>query len=244
MNAYQVHLEIFEGPLDLLLFLIKKNDLDITDIPIAQITQEYLELLDLMKELNLEVAGEFLVMASTLMQIKSHMLLPSPEAEEEEGPDPRAELVSKLLEYQKYKQAAQFLDSRSASGYKDIFYRGSPRFNEEDKTLDLDLFGLLGALRKVLSRLPDTKELEAEAFPVEDRIRKILYLLESRPSIALEELFRDETRRGGVISCFLALLELVKLQKIFARQSGLFGEVRIFKKTELPEEIKNGTESN
>src|SRR6266851_8307249 len=104
-----VSLEIFEGPMDLLLHLIKKNDLDIKDIPIAEITHEYLQYLDLMKDLNLEMAGEFLVMASTLMQIKSQMLLPSPEGEEAEGPDPRAELINKLLEYQRYKEAASLL---------------------------------------------------------------------------------------------------------------------------------------
>src|SRR5271154_2575839 len=108
--GYEVHLEIFEGPLDLLLFLIKKNDLDIYDIPLHEITQEYLSYLDIIKDLNLETAGDFLVMASTLMQIKARTLLPSQEALEEQGPDPRAELISKLLEYQKYKEAAKFLE--------------------------------------------------------------------------------------------------------------------------------------
>src|SRR5471030_1592807 len=104
-----VSLDVFEGPLDLLLHLIKKNDLEISDIPIAQITQEYLSYIDLMKDLNLEMAGEFLVMASTLMQIKAQILLPSPESEPEEGPDPRTELMNKLLEYQRYKEAASVL---------------------------------------------------------------------------------------------------------------------------------------
>ena len=107
---YDVHLELFEGPLDLLLYLIKKSDLEIAEIPIAQITSEYLEYIDLMKELNLDVAGEFLVMASTLMQIKARMLLPSPE--EEEGPDPAEELKARLLEYQKFKEAAKTLSER------------------------------------------------------------------------------------------------------------------------------------
>src|SRR5690348_7990055 len=108
-SSVDVRLDNFEGPLDLLLFLIKKSDLDIYDIPIANITQEYLSYLDLIKELNLETAGEFLVMASTLMQIKAQMLLPSPEGDEAEGPDPREELVNKLLEYQRYKEAASML---------------------------------------------------------------------------------------------------------------------------------------
>ena len=125
---YEVHLEMFEGPLDLLLFLIKKNDLDIYDIPISQITQEYLSYLSLMKDLNLDVAGEFLVLASTLMQVKARTLLPSQDAEEE-GPDPRAELVAKLVEYQKFKEAAKFLDRRAAE-FSDVFYRGAPHFAE------------------------------------------------------------------------------------------------------------------
>src|SRR5437762_9764165 len=117
-----VSLEIFEGPLDLLLHLIKKNDLEISDIPIAQITHEYLAYLDLMKDLDLETAGEFLVMASTLMQIKAQMLLPSPEVEPEEGPDPRTELINKLLEYQQYKEAANILGGYNEKA-KDTFYR-------------------------------------------------------------------------------------------------------------------------
>src|SRR5205823_4610795 len=115
-----VRLENFEGPLDLLLFLIRKEDLDIYDIPIAKITQEYLSYLDLIKELNLETAGEFLVMAATLMQIKSQMLLPSPEGETAEGPDPRAELINKLLEYQRYKEAASVLTVYNEKA-KDIY---------------------------------------------------------------------------------------------------------------------------
>src|SRR5579864_230668 len=131
-SAIDVRLENFEGPLDLLLYLIRKNDLDIYDIPIAHITQEYLSYLDLMKDLNLETAGEFLVMASTLMQIKAQLLLPSPEAEQEEGPDPRAELVNKLLEYQQFKEAAGILATYNEKA-KDVYYRTvPPRFGEEE----------------------------------------------------------------------------------------------------------------
>lgn len=185
-----------------------------------------------MKELNLEVAGEFIVMASTLMQIKSHLLLPSQGTEEEDGPDPREELISKLLEYQRVKQAAQFLESRAAEGYKDILYRGSPRFSEEEKTLDLGLFEMLEAVRRVMARLPGPgTEVEGEAFPVEEKIDKILFLLKGRSFISLEDLFKEETKRGGVVSCFLALLELVKQQKVFARQEQGFGPIHIFKKT-------------
>src|SRR3982751_4520955 len=127
-----VRLENFEGPLDLLLFLIRKNDLDIYDIPIASITQEYLSYLDVIKDLNLETAGEFLVMASTLMQIKAQMLLPSPEGAEAEGPDPRQELVNKLLEYQRYKEAAGLLTVYNEKA-KDVYYRQVPPPFSEDE---------------------------------------------------------------------------------------------------------------
>src|SRR5207245_1041518 len=130
------------GPLDLLLFLIRKNDLDIYDIPIANITQEYLSYLDLIKELNLETAGEFLVMASTLMQIKAQMLLPSPEGEEAEGPDPRTELINKLLEYQRYKEAASMLTTYNEKA-KDVYYcQAPPPFKDDEFVLSASVFEL------------------------------------------------------------------------------------------------------
>lgn len=231
--AIEVHLEMFEGPLDLLLFLIKKDDLDINDIPIARITKEYLAYLDVMKELNLELAGEFLVLASTLMSIKAKMLLPSNQSEENEGPDPRAELAAKLAEYQKFKQAASFLERR-ADEFKDIFYRGAPHFEEAEKTVGIGTFDLLSALREVLERAEpgESKEVLGEEFPIEEKMEKIMGLLEKAPTLAWEELFAGERKRKGVISCFLALLELTKLQKIFIRQEGNFGKIVIFKKTE------------
>lgn len=230
--AIEVHLEMFEGPLDLLLYLIKKDDLDINDIPIARITKEYLAYLDVIKELNLELAGEFLVLASTLMAIKAKMLLPSQEAPENEGPDPRAELAAKLAEYQKFKQAANFLEKR-ADEFKDIFYRGAPTFEESEKMLGIGTFELIEALREVLDRAEvETKEVVGEEYPIEEKMEKILFLLESKPAVSWEELFADERRRRGIISCFLALLELTKLQKIFVRQEGNFGKIMIFKKTE------------
>lgn len=227
---YEVHLEVFEGPLDLLLFLIKKDDLDIYNIPISHITQEYLAYLDMMKDLNLDMAGEFLVLAATLMGIKARTLLPSQAEEEAEGPDPRDELVAKLVEYQKFKQAAKFLEAQ-AERFRDVYYRGAPRFEESEKTLDLGLFDLLGALREILDRAEDkSKEVLGEEFPIEEKIEKILFLLGSRPSVAWEEIFAGERKRRGIISCFLALLELVKLQKIFIRQDGNFGRIAVYKK--------------
>jgi segregation and condensation protein A len=228
-RPYEVHLEIFEGPLDLLLFLIKKNDLDIADIPIAQITGEYLGYLDLMRELNLEVAGEFLVVASTLMQIKARSLLPPAPGDEEAGPDPREELVQKLQEYQKFKSAAAFLNQR-AEEFKDVHFRGAPRFKAEEKTLQVSMLDLMSALREILERVPETRGIEAEEFPIEEKMRKILFLLESNPRLPLSEVFSDERRRPGVIACFLGLLELIKLQSVMARQDEPFAPIYIIRK--------------
>ncbi|MBI4424445.1 MAG: segregation/condensation protein A [Elusimicrobia bacterium] len=233
-KEYEVHLEMFEGPLDLLLFLIKKNDLDVYDIPISQITQEYLSYLDLMKDLSLEVAGEFLVLAATLMQIKARMLLPSPEKDEDEGPDPRAELVAKLLEYQKFKSAAKFLEERAAE-YQNVFYRGAPRFAEEEKSLNLRIFDLLDTLREILDRAEDRGiQVLGEEFPIEEKMQRILYLLEGQPFVTFRSIFKDERKRLGILTCFMALLELIKLQKIFARQDLQFGEILIYKREPPP----------
>ncbi|MBI4387261.1 MAG: segregation/condensation protein A [Elusimicrobia bacterium] len=229
-ETYEVHLEVFEGPLDLLLYLIRKSDLDIYNIPISEITREYLSTIELMKDLNLEAAGEFLVMASTLMQIKAQMLLPSHGAEPEEGPDPRRELVSKLLEYQRFKGAARFLEER-AENFKGVFYRGAPFFSDDEKTLRVSMFELLSTLREILDSAEDRgMVVMGEQFPVEEKIEKILRLLAQRPYVAFREIFQGETRRLAILSCFLALLELIKLQKAFARQEAPFSEILIYKK--------------
>ncbi|MBI4347168.1 MAG: segregation/condensation protein A [Elusimicrobia bacterium] len=233
-KEYEVHLEMFEGPLDLLLFLIKKNDLDVYDIPISQITQEYLSYLDMMKDLNLEVAGEFLVLASTLMQIKARTLLPSQDADEAEGPDPRAELVQKLLEYQKFKEAAKFLDRRGAE-FSNVFYRGAPTFAEEEKSLNLRIFDLLDTLKEILERAEDKGiQVAGEEFPIEEKMQKILYLLEGKTHVTFRDVFKDERKRLGIMTCFMALLELIKLQKIFARQDFHFGEILVYKREPPP----------
>jgi segregation and condensation protein A len=240
-----VHLEVFEGPLDLLLFLIKKDDLDINNIPISRITSEYLSYLDVMKELDLDIAGEFLVTATTLMAIKARTLLPSQPEGPEEGPDPRQELVAKLLEYQKFKQAAQFLDTR-ASEFRDVFYRGEPSFDDADKTLAIGVFDLVGALREILDRTGiESREVAGEEFPVETRIEKILFLLSQKPALGWEEIFADERKRRGVLSCFFALLELVRMQKVFIRQEANFGRIMIFKReTQVAEPIVTAAEDN
>lgn len=235
--GYEVHLEMFEGPLDLLLYLIRKNDLDIYNIPISRITEEYLSTLDLMKDLNLDMAGEFLVTAASLMAIKARTLLPSPAAElEEEGPDPRAELMAKLLEYQKFKSAAQFLEKRGDE-YKDVFYRGVPQFDESEKSLSLSLFDLLSSLKEILDRAEDKgKVVSGEDFPIEEKIAKILFMLEGASTITWLEIFADERKKRGILSCFLAVLELVKLQRIIVRQEGQFGKIVVCKKENFRED--------
>ncbi|MEW6040750.1 MAG: segregation/condensation protein A [Elusimicrobiota bacterium] len=234
-TAYDVHLEIFEGPLDLLLYLIKKNDLNIYDIPVSQITAEYMEYLEIMKELNLDVAGEFMSIAATLMQIKSRSLLPVHSADEEEGPDPRQELVNRLLEYQKYKNASDILlqKEKQQEGY---FYREGPVFSDEDFSVDATLFDLIESFREALRTLPkEIKEIIYEEIPIEEKIRKILNLLQSAPADAsgkkfliFKNLLLDEKTRMGMVVVFLALLELIRLKQVVARQSRTFGEIRVY----------------
>jgi len=228
MNAIDIHLENFEGPLDLLMHLIKKNNLDIYDIPISHITSEYLQYLEMMKNFNLEVAGEFLVMAATLMQIKAKMLLPAPEMPEGEGgPDPRGALVSMLEEYQRYKEASKDMHGRFNT-YKDAFYRGSPVFSSEEKYLDLDFYALMDAVKRAFERTESSHGVEADQFPIESRVAKIEKMLEGREWLLLDEVFSSETKRRGVITCFMALLELIKQRKILVSQDEAYSEVRIY----------------
>ncbi len=234
-KPYQVTLELFEGPLDLLLFLVKKDDLDIHNIPIALITTEYLKYLDMMKELNLDVAGEFLVMAATLMAYKARALLPSQAAlNEEDGPDPTAELAQKLLEYQKFKEATKFFAGK-ADEMAGTYFRGAPVFEEAEKSPNLSLFELMDHIRVILADADEedeSRQVAGEEFPIEEKIAKIMFLLSNVSVIAWEDLFADERKRRGIIACFLAMLELTKLQKIFIRQDANFGKIRIFKKEE------------
>ncbi|MFI5349723.1 MAG: segregation and condensation protein A [Elusimicrobiota bacterium] len=231
-KAYQVNLELFEGPLDLLLFLVKKDDLDIHNIPISHITKEYLSYLELLKELNLDVAGEFLVMAATLMAYKSRALLPSQAVlNEEDGPDPAAQLAAKLLEYQKFKEASKFLMGK-ADEMSNVFFRGAPHFEEADKSPNLSLFELMDHIKVILAGADEedeSRQVAGEEFPIEEKIEKIMFLLSHVSVISWEELFADERKRRGIIACFLAMLELTKLQKIFIRQDANFGKIRIFK---------------
>jgi segregation and condensation protein A len=229
---YTFRLEGFEGPLDLLLHLIQKNELDIFNIPIALVTEQYLEYLQLMKVLNLDVAGEYLLMASTLLHIKSKMLLPKSLEGEEEEEDPRAELIRRLLEYQKYKEAAGELEKRPMLD-RDVFIRlMAPELEEvpEEESIEVNLFELLEAFRQVLERVrADTvHEVILEHLSVEDKIQEILTLLgrENR-SMAFHRLFPEQASRRVVVITLLAILELVKMKRIRIFQLALFETIRV-----------------
>ncbi len=221
----RVNVEVFEGPLDLLLYLIKKDELDIYDIPIAHITGEYLAYLELMKELNLDVAGEFLVMAATLAQIKSRMLLPREEGEgvaEEE--DPRAELVRRLLEYQRYKEASISLEDRELLDF-DVFAHPAIAEAEipvplSDEKVEATLYDLVSALKLVLERLPEPKvhEVIRETVSITARIYQVIDVLRGRERVEFLELFSEDRTRPMVIITFLSLLELMKLRLIKCEQ--------------------------
>ncbi len=230
-ESIRIHLDVFEGPMDLLLHLIKKDNLDIYDINISEITSQYLEYLDIMKQLNLELAGEFLVMASTLMQIKARQLLPSQvPTSEEDGPDPAKELIEKIVEYQKFKLAAGYLQDNFEK-YKDNFYKSAPVFDGNERVLNIQLFDLLAAVRRAFENLESRENadlLKIEEFPIDKKIEKVLYLLERKPWILVDEVFLGETKKRGVITCFMAVLELLKIGKILARQDGEGLEIRLY----------------
>src|SRR6185369_6857543 len=233
-TACLVSTEAFEGPLDLLLHLIKKNEVDIYNIPIAAISRQYLDYLDLMRELNLDVAGEFLVMASTLIQIKSQMLLPlspDPETDEDQVQDPRAELVRRLLEYERYREASELLASRAILD-RDVFARKflPPELDvaaPDDALPEIDLFELVDAFRRILAKAPKDSfhEVGSENISIADRIADILLYLEGKESVEFEELFVGTNTREFIVASFLAVLELCKLRMIKLSQFENYGSI-------------------
>jgi len=226
----RVRLPAFEGPLDLLLHLIQQQEVEIADIPIAKITKQYLETLELMRELDLEVAGEFLVMAATLMRIKARTLLPAAIAEEEEE-DPREGLVRQLMEYSRFKEAAQDL-SRLESDRRLLYERGAPAQLEDPEASELlpvSLFRLLDALKTVLARQapPIAHTINAEPVSLEEAISLMRSRFLSRPRLLFEEILLSFVTRIEKITAFLGLLELLKQGRVAATQETLFGPIWI-----------------
>ncbi len=231
-DNYRVRLEGFEGPLDLLLFLIKKEELDIANIPIARITEQYLEYLSLMEQLDIAVAGDFLVMASTLIYIKSKMLLPPPPpdsilaTDESLLEDPRAELVARLLEYQKFKSAANMLYSK-AEVEAACFTRGALESDQQNPEVSATVFDLLRVFREILQRLESAVEMEIQRDEINmaEKLAEIEAMLTEQEEINVRELFLRTRSKRELIVTFLAFLELVKAMKIRLIQRELFGEI-------------------
>jgi segregation and condensation protein A len=235
--SYEIKLDIFEGPLDLLLYLIRKNEIDIYNIPIALITEQYLEYLDLMRSLNLDLAGEYLVLAATLIHIKSRTLLPPVESDDEmeEGEDPRAELVQQLLEYQAFKEAALSLEGRPLLE-RDVFTRGAPleepteAEEDEEAIIEVGIYELVQAFRSIISGLDQSEDLaiDTEKMSLTDRINEIMERLSEEKQLTFTELLGERTDRKRIVYTFLAILELMKLRMVRAYQSGPFSAIRLF----------------
>lgn len=246
----KINLELFEGPLDLLSHLIKKSDVDIHNIPIAIILDQYNEYLHLMQDLNIDIAGEFILMASELTHLKSKLLLHDENALEEEEADPRGDLITRLLEYQKFKNAAIYLGKQPMLA-RDVFKRPKgpipEGFCEEEGLLEIEPFKLLTVFHEILKRLPPATsfEIEPERISITDRIYQIIDVLKNSESVLFEELFKDQNRRTDLVVTFLALLEMAKLRMIQIFQMDRFGPIRVKRvmswETEIKLEEKDGT---
>jgi segregation and condensation protein A len=221
LSGYAVKLSVFEGPLDLLLHLIRQNEVDITDIPIARIAEQYLDTIELMQELNLDVASEYLVMAATLALIKSRMLLPDESGDEEEAVDPRAELIQRLLEYQRFKEAAETLSRRRLLG-RDVFSvigPGPERTPDAEREIEVGLFDLVAAFKEVLenTQVQDLRhEVEIEHVTVRERMMVVMDLLDAHESVEFMQIFLSADgeslpSRPVLVATFLAILELARL---------------------------------
>ena len=235
---YKVKLEVFEGPLDLLLYLIKRDEIDIYDIPIEHITRQYLEYLEAFQVLDLDIAGEFVVMAAHLIYIKSRSLLPVQQQGEElteEEADPRWELVRQLLEYKKFKEAAAHLGDREAR-QSSLFARipEAPETDPDRPMAEVSIFDLINAFQKMLKKLSkteDMREIFEENHTVSDKIEFVLRLTASRVALRFSELFAGAASRTEVVVTFLALLELIRLKQIGIAQNEPFGEIELTRKT-------------
>lgn len=251
--SYKVRLELFEGPLDLLLYLVKKDHLNIYDIPIAQVTEQYLQYLNLMQLLDLNIVGEFLVMAATLMQIKSRMLLPTQEGQATQvEEDPRAELVRRLLEYEKFKEIAESLRQKETE-QKEVFKRPKSEIDKEISAetqvyFEASIFDLITAFSKALEEIPRELfyEVIKDEFSIEGKVHEILHLLLVVPSVSISELFGKAKNKIEIIVIFLSILELIRLKEIVARQKDLFAEIEVTRNKEniIPYERRDKAEIN
>ncbi|XPS86118.1 ScpA: segregation and condensation protein A [Desulfosarcina variabilis str. Montpellier] len=232
-KRYRVKLEnVFEGPMDLLVHLIKKAEVDIYDIPIAQITEQYLNYLEWMKQMNIDFAGDFVLMASTLTHIKSKMLLPAQEGEEEED-DPRLEITRPLLEYLRIKSAAEQLAERNLLGDKTFVRKPDNRLFDhiqDDQVIRIGLFELIDAFQSILDKVTPSHRvnLTRDRISVQERISQLTEILEANESMTFDELFEECREKPDIIVTFLAILEMAKLNLIHIAQHVPTGIIRIF----------------
>ena len=230
-SSYKVELPFYEGPMDLLFHLIKKNEIDIYDIPIALITEQYLEYIEMLKVLNLDTIGDFLVMAATLMHIKSKMLLPPDPEEEAEEIDPREELVKRLLEYRKFKDAAEKLSGREQY-YSELYDRDAriDELKKEEILLEVSVFDLISAFRNIVVRTKDKEfhEVTIEKLTINDKIADMMEKLNFSKSLTLQQLFEEMDSKYEMVVTFLALLELIKLRLVKVVQKNPFATIEVY----------------
>jgi segregation and condensation protein A len=230
----KIRLDIFEGPLDLLLYLIKKDHLNIYDIPISVVVGQYLQFLELMKFLDINIASEYMVMAATLINIKSKTLLPKDPTPEVPEEDPREELVKKLLEYEKFKEAAQFLKEKEKERLKYVTRSGSDN-QEKEVFLEASIFDLISAFKGALKEVPRDIffEIIKDEFTVEQKIHDLLHLFLVKETVSLDELFSSAKSKLEIVVIFLAILELIRLREIVAVQKVLFGQILIARRQNI-----------
>jgi segregation and condensation protein A len=248
-REYQVKLDVFEGPLDLLLYLVNKAEIDITQIQVSEIARQYLEYLDLMRELNIDIASEYLHMAATLIRIKARELLPPDQSEvmpDEEGIYNREQLIQQLLEYKKYKEAASALRTYESEQIG-MYGRGAadePEMGPESNEINLgniSVFDLLTAFKKILERAaqePPDRVIQTDQVGIDDCIERILTMVTDREEVAFEELFPPLRRRIHLVVTFMAILELVKMQRVYFRQESAFGSIFVRRRLEKDRESR------
>lgn len=226
---YDVHLETFEGPLELLYKLVRRSDLEIEEIQISQITQEYLLAIENIQNLNLDTAGDFLVMAATLMQIKAKMLHPDNEKDKEDADIELNKIKERLLEYQKYKEVSKLLSAKEQE-YSQTYYRPAPKIPDQDFEIEATIYDLVKSFQNALKTLPkEVREIMYREIPIEVKIREILDILEGKQYLTFTEIAKIQPSRSAMIVCFMAVLELVKNKQVVAKQSNLFEDIRIYR---------------